>query len=73
MSVITKSQLNSFQAIDFDLAHDEGVNLLNGIRTDIDGTTIYSGTHPEHGNIHIIVPPFGSGILLFPFETRALE
>jgi hypothetical protein len=73
MSQITKSHLNSFQTIDFDLAHEEGQKLANVVRSEADGVTIYAGTHAQHGNIHIIIPPLGCGILLFPFAIRDFE
>lgn len=70
---ITKNQINSFAEIDFDVAHEEGMNLEGMHKTELNGTTVYAGNHREHGPIHIIVPPLGCGILLFPFAIRDLE
>ncbi len=70
---ITKNQINSFASIEFDVAHEEGAQLEGVQKTELDGTTVYAGVHREHGPIHIIVPPLGCGILLFPFAIRDLE
>ncbi|QIG69112.1 hypothetical protein EVB78_079 [Rhizobium phage RHph_N1_15] len=67
---ITKSHLNSIQEIPFDLAWVEGEKLVDGVRTDKEGVTIFTGTHPEHGNIHILIPTVGQGLLLFPFVVQ---
>ena len=34
------------------------------------GTTVYSGYHPKHGNIHVVVPMAGEGFLLLPFAFQ---
>lgn len=35
----------------------------------VNGVTIYSGRHPQHGNIHIVVPAIGDEAkALLPFE-----
>lgn len=31
---------------------------------------LYSGIHPVHGPVHIVVPAFGQSFLLLPFENR---
>ena len=67
---ITKSHINSIEEIPFDVAWAEGEQLANLHRTDKDGVTVLTGTHPEHGNIHIIIPAFGGGLLLFPFVIQ---
>ncbi|WP_276122595.1 hypothetical protein [Pararhizobium qamdonense] len=67
---LPKTALNSIEEIPFDLAWVEGAKLENSVRTDRAGATIFSGKHPEHGNIHIIIPSFGEGLLLFPFVVQ---
>lgn len=37
---------------------------------ELDGTTVYSGRHPTHGNIHIVMPAIGDGLMLLPFVFR---
>jgi len=69
-STLTHDQINSCKEIDFETALLEAEKLENSNRQEIAGSTIYTGTHPEHGNIHIIIPPLGGGILVFPFVSR---
>lgn len=73
MSAIQESHINTFQTIEFDVAHEEGMKLEGSTRSEVDGVTIYAGRHEKHGNIHIVIPPLGCGILLFPFAIRDLE
>lgn len=70
MSIITKSHLESFIEMTFDEAYAEAEKLENVVRHDNEGVTLFAGTHPVHGNIHIIIPPIGCGILMFPFVVR---
>ncbi len=67
---VTKTQIDAIQEIPQDLAWSERERLVNCKRTDWAGVTIFTGTHPEHGNIHIVIPSFGEALLLFPFESR---
>jgi hypothetical protein len=66
----TKTHLGAVKEIPFDLAWAEGASLVNCVRTDKEGVTVFTGTHPEHGNIHIIIPAVGQGLLLFPFVIQ---
>ncbi|MBD9511661.1 hypothetical protein IB265_33435 [Ensifer sp. ENS10] len=36
----------------------------------MNGCTIYSGKHPIHGNIHVVVPAIGDAKALLPFQTK---
>jgi hypothetical protein len=37
----------------------------------MNGCTIYSGKHPEHGNIHIVIPAMGDNAkALLPFNLK---
>lgn len=36
----------------------------------MNGCTIYSGKHPEHGNIHVVIPAIGDAKALLPFQTK---
>ena len=70
MSELNKSQVDAAQEIDFETALSEAERLENCIKRESAATTVYSGRHPDHGDIHIIVPPIGNGYLLFPFAIR---
>lgn len=49
----------------------EAVGLLKDVQTEESGgITVYSGHHPEHGNIHIAIPAIGDGMLLLPFALH---
>ena len=37
---------------------------------EINGCTIYSGKHPTHGNIHVVIPAMGDAKALLPFELK---
>jgi hypothetical protein len=66
----TRSQIEAIQDMPYDVAWEEGAKLVNVVRTEKNGVTVFTGTHSEHGNIHIIIPAFGDGILLMPFVTH---
>ncbi|OWZ90473.1 hypothetical protein B9J07_28215 [Sinorhizobium sp. LM21] len=36
----------------------------------MNGCTIYSGKHPTHGNIHVVIPAIGDAKALLPFQTK---
>lgn len=44
--------------------------LVNQQIQELEGVTIYSGWHKEYGNIHIVIPAMGDGVLLLPFAFR---
>jgi hypothetical protein len=69
-SPLTHDQINSCQELDFETAIIEADKLENANRQEAGGCTVYTGRHPEHGDIHIIIPPLGGGLLLFPFVSR---
>jgi hypothetical protein len=38
---------------------------------ELNGCTIYSGKHPEHGNIHVVIPAIGDRAkALLPFALK---
>ncbi len=37
---------------------------------EMNGCTIYSGKHPVHGNIHVIIPAIGDAKALLPFDLK---
>ena len=44
---------------------------LEGRQEDsVNGCTIYSGKHPVHGNIHVVIPAMGDAKALLPFELK---
>lgn len=56
--------------VSFEAAY-EAVALLEDKQTlELEGVTVYSGTHPEHGAIHITIPAIGDGLLLLPFALH---
>lgn len=67
---IAKTPALSVQDIPYDAAWVEGSKLEGCVRTEREGATVFTGVHPEHGNIHIVIPPVGNGLLLFPFATH---
>lgn len=56
--------------VSFEAAY-EAVALLEEKQVhEMQGVTVYSGKHPEHGNIHITIPAIGDGLLLLPFALH---
>ena len=47
-----------------------GTALENVQVDDMNGCTIYSGKHPEYGNIHVVIPAMGGAKALLPFELK---
>lgn len=44
---------------------------LEGLEVEeMNGCTIYSGKHPEHGNIHVVIPAMGDAKGLLPFDLK---
>ena len=37
---------------------------------EMNGCTIYSGKHPVHGNIHVVIPAMGDAKALLPFDLK---
>lgn len=46
--------------------YDEASKLESSNRIEADGVVIFTGKHPEHQWVSLIVPAIGDGILLFP-------
>jgi hypothetical protein len=57
--------------MDWEDSHAEIAKLEDATIKVSGGVTVHSGKHPEHGNIHIILPPFGMSILCLPFAIRS--
>lgn len=38
--------------------------------SETDGVTVHLGTHPNLGRMHVVIPAFGNGMLLFPFAIQ---
>lgn len=38
--------------------------------SDLEGVALYSGIHPKHGAVHIIIPAIGNGMILLPFALQ---
>jgi hypothetical protein len=67
---IATTQNEAVLEVPYDIAWEEGAKLANCVRTDKDGVTVLTGVHPERGNIHIIIPTLGEGLLLLPFVVQ---
>jgi len=56
------------------ISYENAMDLIEGLsdrqRHDHGGVEIYSGKHPQHGEIYIVLPPVGGGILLLPFVIQ---
>lgn len=39
---------------------------------DLEGVTLYSGIHPKHGAVHIVMPAIGNGMILLPFALQKI-
>lgn len=37
---------------------------------EMNGCTVYSGKHPVHGNIHVVIPAMGDAKALLPFDLK---
>ncbi|MBA8881767.1 hypothetical protein [Phyllobacterium myrsinacearum] len=59
-----------YQNVTFENAYYEIEKLENHELRQQGGVDVHSGTHPVHGNIHIIIPPMGDGLLLLPFVIQ---
>lgn len=62
--------MNRDLALDYESAVIAISELQGKQQKDLEGTTIYSGFHPTYGNIHIVMPMMGDGVLLLPFVFR---
>ncbi|RWB95670.1 hypothetical protein [Mesorhizobium sp.] len=56
--------------ISYEQAYEEVAKMPDAEVSETDGVTVYLGTHPDHGRIHIIIPSAGVGMLLFPFAIQ---
>lgn len=54
-------------SMDFEAAHEAVDEMENVTVEELQGVTVYSGKHPKHGNIHIVIPALGDSLLLLPF------
>ncbi|MGV1754798.1 hypothetical protein [Agrobacterium sp. CG674] len=57
-------------SVSFEAAYEAVALLENSQVEESGGVTVYSGRHPEHGNIHIAIPAIGNGMLLLPFALH---
>ena len=62
---------NSIVELNHEQAYEEADRLEQRTRKDTDGCTVFTGVHPEHGSIHIVIPAIGNGMLLLPFVVQA--
>lgn len=68
--MITASTLRRAEEISFEDAFLEIEKMTEVEKNDTGPIAVYSGVHPEHGAIHIVVPSAGSGLLLYPFAIQ---
>lgn len=70
MTTITASKIDRATEISFEDAMEEVQQLKDVERKCSGGTEVYSGVHPVHGPIHLVIPMGGSGYRLLPFAIR---
>jgi len=68
---MTHTQTESLMKISSEEAYTEAQNLEDSSIEQLDGVTVYTGRHPIHGSIHIVIPAAGEGLLLLPIVIRA--
>jgi hypothetical protein len=75
MSEKTESFLRNL-SMDFETA-TVAVNEMTDVQEVVNGgVTVYSGFHPEHGAIHIVIPALSQGMcgmMLLPFAFHSSE
>lgn len=57
-------------SLSYEAAYEAVEQMTVKVREDLEGVTVYSGAHPEHGNIHVVIPAMGEGLLLLPFAIH---
>ncbi|SOC90122.1 hypothetical protein SAMN05216358_0146 [Rhizobium sp. AN5] len=51
-------------------ANEVAMELENREVEEMNGCTVYSGKHPIHGNIHVVIPAIGDAKGLLSFEVK---
>lgn len=69
-SSISSDSIKRLIRVGWEDVHQHIALLQGATFVDTGGAEIHSGLHPEFGNIHIVVPPMGDGILLLPFAIH---
>jgi hypothetical protein len=54
-----------FEEISMERAYEEIEKLTDQDMAITDGSTVYRGIHPEHGDIRIVINPIGNPLILF--------
>lgn len=67
---ITSAQVDRATEISIEEAYEEIELLQDKQKVESGGVEVYSGFHPVHGAVHIILPPVSTGLLLKPFVIR---
>lgn len=67
---ISAAKIDLATEITFEDAMEEIVSLKDAERKESGGVEVYSGVHPKHGPIHIVVPAAGNSFRLMPFAIR---
>ena len=57
-------------SINNDEAYILAMDLEDRQEDNVNGCTIYSGKHPVHGNIHVVIPAMGDAKALLPFSVK---
>lgn len=58
--------------VSYEAAYEAVALLENKEVHHAEGVDVYSGRHPEHGNIFIAIPALGDGMLLLPFALHEI-
>jgi hypothetical protein len=54
-----------FSDVSLEQAHEEIARMGDVKEVHRDGVSVYRGIHPTHGEISVIIPPFGESMILF--------
>lgn len=68
--IYVNSKDDRISELSYERALEEVRRLSSMQRHDSGGVEVYSGNHPQFGNVHIVLPPAGCGLLLLPFVIQ---
>lgn len=51
-------------------AYEVAMELEDREVEELNGCTIYYGSHPKHGNIYVVIPAMGDAKALMPFDLK---
>lgn len=60
----------SVETMELEDAYEFAGKLFGQERRELSGLTIFTGVHPDHGPVSVIVPAFGEGIIFYQFVAQ---